>query len=201
MVWVNRCEEIVLPPKWNKISREPNQSVMKMARNYWLTMPSRQWWVLEAQEATFERIWWSFLPHDLWSKSKPVSLWKHAIMLVCFLLCSVAFVIRKKEWHFSSWCALWMAALCRTALTFSILCRLNASHFFRASIAPGKCDAMEKHRLLKRQSSVIHCPAPQNMKDIILMQLSKEWLQWKWAEGEKLWDPGFSETFHAEQCG
>ena len=133
-------------------SREPNQSAMEMARSYWLAKHSSQRWVLEAPETTFERIWWSFLPHDLWRKSKPASSWKHVIMLVCFLLCSVAFVIRKKEWHFSSWCAPWMAALCRTALTFSIFCHLNASCLFRASIAPGKCEAMGKCRLLKRQS-------------------------------------------------
>lgn len=163
---------------------------MKMAGSYWLTMHSSQGWVMEAQEAALKRMLWSFILHDVWSKSKPVSLWKHAIMLVCLLLCSMSLVFRKKEWHFRSWCALWMAALSYKALTFSMFCCLNANCLFRASIASGKSDALEKCRPLKRQSSMIHCLTPQNMKDI-LMHLSREWMQWEWTEGEQLCVLGF----------
>lgn len=156
---------------------------------------SSQWWVLEAQEATFERILWAFLPHDLSRKSKPASSWKYVIMLVCFPLCSVAFVIGKKEWHFSSWCAPWMAALCRTAVTFSIFCHLNASRLFRASIAPGKRKAMGKCRLLKRWSSVIHCSTPQNKKGIALMQLSVIAVRMGWG-----WEVVCSRAFRGLLC-
>lgn len=74
-----------------------------------------------------------------------------------------------------------MAALCGTALTFSIFCHLNASHLFRASIAPAKSEAVRKCGVLKRQSSEIHCSTPQNMKGVTPIEVSEGW-QWGWAE-------------------
>lgn len=68
-----------------------------------------------------------------------------------------------------------MAALCGTALTFSIFCHLNASRLFRASIAPAKSEAVQKCGVLKRQRREIHCSTPQNMKGVTLIEVSEGW--------------------------
>lgn len=108
-----------------------------------------------AQEGTLEMIWLlgstlCFMIYDA-NHSLSGCSWKRAIMLLCFLLCSVAFVIRMKQWNFSSEHVRWMVALCCTTLTFSVFHRSNRSCLSAVSAASGKSKFTGKCRRRKKE--------------------------------------------------